>query len=149
MALGDLVQQAVHSATGVPRLYAAALRAGAGPTGALEALRISEAALRTAAAEAAGVPGRQNAVRHFLWQALLTARLGPEVATALARAQESGGTRLRDSEVDEHNNAVGQQHGAADAAELRDGSLGGAVQRLVPVALAKWDAGELVWVRPH
>lgn len=149
MAIGDLVQRAVHAATGVPRLSSAALRAGAGPAGTVEVLRISDAALRAAAVHGAGVPGRVNALRHFLWQALLTARLGEHVARAVAAAQESGSPTLRDSEVDEHNNAVGREYGAAHAAGLSEPSLGAAVDTLVPVALAKWDAGELVWVRPR
>ena len=146
MALGDLLRQAVQSSTGPARLYAAALRAGAGPAGGVEVLRISEAALRTAAAHAAGVPGRTNAVRHFLWQALLTARLGLEVARTVAEAQESGNLRPRDSRVDEHNNRVGQEYGAAHAGDLRLGPVPEALERLVPVALEKWDSGELVWV---
>lgn len=146
MAIGDLLRQAVQSSSGPARLYAAALRAGAGPAGGVEVLRISEAALRTAARHAGGVPGRTNAVRHFLWQALLTARLGLETARAVATAQEAGNLRPRDSQVDQHNNTVGQEHGAAHAAELRQGPLADALERLVPVALEKWDAGELIWV---
>lgn len=149
MAIGDLVQRAVHAATGVPRLSSAALRAGAGPGGTVEVLRISDAALRAAAVHGAGVAGRSNALRHFLWQALLTARLGEDVARAVATAQESGTPMPRDSEVDEHNNAVGREYGAAHAARLSGLSLGAAVDALVPVALAKWDADELVWVRPR
>ena len=149
LPLGDLLRQAYHAAAGPQRLYAAALRAGAGPRGAVEALRISEAALRAAGQHAGGVPGRTNAVRHFLWQALLTARLDRSTAEAIAAAQESGTERRRDSEVDHRNNTVGQEHGAAHAAELRSVPLADAVQRLVPVALAKWDSGELVWIRPH
>ena len=146
MAIGDLVRQAFHAAAGPQRIYTAALRAGAGPRGAVDALRISEAALRAAEQHAGGVPGRTNAVRHFLWQALLTARLGRSTAEAVASAQESRTERRRDSEIDHHNNAVGREHGAAHSAELRSVPLADAVERLVPVALAKWDAGELVWV---
>ena len=149
MAIGDLVRQALHAAAGPQRLYVAALRAGAGPAGGVEVLRISEAAVRAATTHGAGVPGRTNAVRHFIWQALLTARLGRQVAQAVAAAQETGSQRLKDSQVDEHNNVVGQEHGAAHAADLREGSVTAAVERLVPVALAKWDSGELVWVRPR
>jgi len=148
-AIGDLLGKAASVVSAPPRLYGAALRAGAGPRGAVEVLRISEAALRAAAAHAGGVPGRTNAVRHFLWQALLTARLGRAVAQEVANAQESGNTRLRDSEVDGHNNAAGQQYGAAHAPRLGAGPLGAAVTALVPVALEKWDAGELLWVRPR
>ncbi|MBC2933268.1 DUF6973 domain-containing protein [Nocardioides sp. zg-1228] len=143
MALGDIARQAIHAGTVVPRLYVAAVQAGLGPAGALEVLRLSRAALQIAAAQGRGVPGRANAMRHFMWQAVLTARFGVETARAIATAQESGSSARHDSRVDEHNNAVGQEYGATNAAEL-----GGtdAMRRLVPVALAKWDSGELVWV---
>jgi hypothetical protein len=147
--VGDLVRQATHTATVVPRLWSAALRSGAGPRGAVEVLRISEAALRTAAAHAGGVPGRTNAVRHFLWQAVLTARLGRKTAAEIALSQETGTTRYSDSLVDHHNNVVGQTYGAAHADELRKGPVSAAVEGLVPVALQKWDEGELVWVKPR
>jgi hypothetical protein len=148
MGFGDLVQQAIHAGTVVPRLYTAALKAGLGPSGALEVLRISQAALQAAAAQGRGVPGRTNAMRHFMWQALLTARHGREVAAAIARSQEEGTPDRADSRVDEHNNRVGQDYGEAHAAELR-GGIREVVERLVPVALAKWEADELVWLRPH
>lgn len=147
--LGRLLQQAIHTASGVPRLGSAALRAGTGPAGAVQVLRISEASLRTAAAHGSGVPGRTNAMRHFMWQALLTARFSREVARALAHAQEAGTPNRRDSQVDQHNNEAGQEYGAAHAADLRNGSVGEALALLVPVALAKWDSGELVWVSPR
>jgi hypothetical protein len=147
MAIGDLVQQAVHRASSVPRLWSAALEAGTGRRGAVEVLQISQGARRAAAIHGTGVPGRTNAVRHFLWQALLTARCGRDTARSLAAAQESGTTRPKDSEVDQHNNVVGQEYGAAHAAELRAAAIPAALERLVPVALEKWDAGELVWIR--
>jgi hypothetical protein len=148
LAIGDLARQATHWVVGPRRIYLAARRAGAGPDAALEALRISHAAA-LAARHGRGIPGRTNALRHFLWQALLTARLGVETARAVALAQEADSSRRRDSRVDHHNNVVGQEHGAAHADELREGTPRAAAQRLVPVALAKWDAGELIWVRPH
>lgn len=148
MALGDLVRQAVHSASGVPRLASAAARAGVGPAGVVQVLRISEASLRSAAAHGSGTPGRANALRHFMWQALLTARFGQHIAHSVAQAQETGTPNRRDSQVDHHNNAVGQEYGAAHP-ELRIGSIGDALSLLVPVGLAKWEAGELVWVRPQ
>ena len=149
MALGDLLDQALHSATVVPRLSAAALRAGLGPASTVEVLRISEAALRTAAAEGRGVPGRTNALRHFMWQAVLTARFGLGAARTLAAAQEAGTPSRKDSAVDEHNNAAGQTYGAEHADELKMGSPSEVMALLVPVALAKWEADELIWVRPH
>jgi hypothetical protein len=149
MGFGDLVSQAVHTATAVPRLYAAALRAGVGPVGAAEVLRISEAALRSAAAHGRGEPGRINALRHFMWQAALTARFGIAVAGPIATAQEDGSPARKDSRVDAHNNAAGQAYGAAHAEDLRVGSASDVMERLVPVALEKWAADELVWVRPR
>lgn len=148
-SLASTVQGAIHAATGVPRLYAAALRAGAGPVGATRVLAVSSGALSVAARRAAGVPGRQNAVRHFVWQALLTARHGRPLAQALADAQESGTPHAADSGVDRHNNAVGQDYGAAHVAELSAGSLPDLLETLAGVALTKWEADELVWVRPH
>lgn len=149
MGFGELVSQAVHTATAVPRLYTAALRAGVGPVGAAEVLRISEAALRSAASHGRGEPGRINALRHFMWQAAITARFGVTVARTIATAQEDGTPAHRDSEVDAHNNAVGQDYGAAHAEDLRGGSASAVMERLVPVALEKWAADELIWVRPH
>lgn len=143
------LDRAIHAATGVPRLYTAGLKAGLGPAGAFDVLRISEAALRAAAAQGRGVPGRTNAMRHFMWQALLTARFGRAAAVVVAREQEQGTPALRDSTVDQHNNAVGQDYGDAHAAELKALSTADAMTQLVPVALEKWESDELVWVRPH
>ncbi len=147
MGFGDVLQQAIHAGTGVPRLWVAATRAGLGPSAAAEVLRLSQAALQAAAAHGRGVPGRTNAMRHFMWQAALTARFGADVAGSIAAAQEAGTPNRRDSRVDEHNNAAGRAHGAAHAADLADLSPRAAMASLVPVALAKWESGELVWVR--
>lgn len=149
MGLGDVLGQAIHSATRVPRLYAAALKAGLGPGGAVQVLRISQAALQAAAVHGRGVPGRTNAMRHFMWQALLTARFGVEAARTIASAQETGTPNRTDSRVDDHNNAVGQAYGTAHAADLTAGSTSDALALLVPVALEKWEADELIWVRRH
>lgn len=147
MGFGEVVQQAIHAGTGVPRLWTAATRAGLGPSGAVEVLRISQAALQAAAAHGRGVPGRTNAMRHFMWQATLTARFGADAARSIGRAQEAGSPARRDSRVDAHNNAAGQAYGAEHAAELADLSPSEAMTSLVPVALAMWESGELVWVR--
>ena len=149
MGFGDVAQQAIHAGTGVPRLYVAALRAGLGPSGAAEVLLISRAALASAARHGRGVPGRTNAMRHFMWQAVLTARFGVEAARQVASAQEAGTPSRRDSRVDEHNNAVGQSYGTAHASELDRLSPSEAMTALVPVALAMWESGELTWVRPR
>jgi hypothetical protein len=149
MGLGDVLGQAIHSATGVPRLYAAALKAGLGPGGATQVLLISQAALQAAAMHGRGAPGRTNAMRHFMWQALLTARFGEEAATTIAAAQETGTPNRRDSRVDEHNNEVGRAYGASHAANLTAGSTSDALALLVPVALDKWESDELIWVKPR
>ena len=137
-----------HAATGVPRLYAAAIGAGLGPAGAVQVLRISEAALRTSTARGRGVPGRTNALRHFIWQAMLTAHFGRAAAGAIARAQEQGSSTARDSRVDDHNNAVGQDYGE-EHATFATGSITEAVDRLAVVGLDKWQSDELIWVEPH
>ena len=144
-----LLGSAIHAATGVPRLYAAALKAGLGASGGVEVLRISQAALQSAAAHGRGVPGRSNAVRHFMWQAALTARFGAEAARTIAVEQESGSPNRRDSQVDEHNNTVGRAYGAEHADDLAAGSASDVMTALVPVALEKWESGELVWVKPR
>ena len=147
--LGTSVASAIHSATVVPRLYTAALKAGLGPSGAFEVLQVSQAALQAAAAHGRGVPGRSNAMRHFMWQAVLTARFGVDVAQAIAVAQEAGTPSRRDSSVDQRNNAVGQAYGAEHVDDLTAGSASAAMTVLVPVALEKWESDELVWVKPR
>ena len=149
MGFGDVVQQAIHAGTGVPRLYVAATKAGLGPSGALEVLRLSQAALTSAAAHGRGVPGRTNALRHFMWQAALTARFGVDTARSIAAAQESGTPNRRDSRVDEHNNAAGQAYGAEHAEDLAGLTPSEAMASLVPVALGLWESGELIWVKPR
>ena len=149
MGLGDLLDQAIHSSTVVPRLSAAAIKAGLGPSGVFEVLRVSEAALRIAAAHGRGVPGRTNALRHFMWQAVLSARYGVDAARTIADAQEAGTPSRKDSSVDQHNNAVGQDYGASHASELQAGSASEVLTLLVPVALEKWESDELIWVKPR
>ena len=140
------LRTALHAAAGVPRLFTAALRAGAGPVGATQVVLISGGATSVAARRGRGEPGRQNAVRHFVWQALITARLGLPVARAVAEAQERGTANAADSQVDQHNNAVGQEYGAAHADDLAGGSVNAALEKLAGVALEKWAADELLWV---
>jgi hypothetical protein len=101
-------------------------------------------ALVIAEHRASGERGRSNAVRHFIWQAYVTARFGEHIARALAEAQEVGARDASDSEVDRHNNAVGQRYGRRHADEIRSGSSHAALGRLVDVALRKWEAGSLV-----
>lgn len=146
MTLGGPLRQVARAATVVPRLARAAMRAGVGPAGTVTVLRISEAAARKATTHGRGQPGRMNAMRHFIWQALITAHFGHAVAVQIGHAQEVGTPNLRDSEVDQHNNLVGQEYGAANGAELTAGSIADASALLVPVALAKWNSGELIWL---
>jgi len=148
MGVSSAFERVVHAATTVPRLYSAALAAGVGPAGAVQVLRISEAALRKSTAHGSGVPGRTNALRHFIWQAMLTARFDRSVAASIARAQEQGTPTRHDSRIDDHNNAVGQDHGEQDPT-LASGSIAAAVERLAAVGLAKWESDELTWVKPH
>lgn len=149
MGVSNAFARVAHAATGVPRLYAASIAAGLGPSGALEVVRISGSALRTAAAQGRGVPGRTNALRHFMWQALLTARFGVEAARTIAAAQEAGTPARTDSAVDAHNNAAGQAYGVAHTSELTTGSTSDVLARLLPVAMEKWESDELIWIKPH
>jgi hypothetical protein len=134
----------VHAAAGVPKLYRAARRAGLGAKGGLDVLMCSAIVLLVIAPRAAGVRGRQNAVRHFVWQALLAARHGEGVAREVARTQEEGSMQPLDSATDLRNNAIGQAYGTAHARELDGRSLRATLDELLRVGLAKWQAGELV-----
>jgi hypothetical protein len=140
------IRAAIHAASGVPRIFSAALRAGASPAQAAQVVAISAGATRVATQRGRGVPGRQNAMRHFVWQALLTARHGVDLARAIAEAQEVGTPDRRDSGVDRRNNATGQAYGAAHAVDLAGLPTREALDRLAGVALQKWASGELVWV---
>ena len=80
---------------------------------------------------------------------MLTARFGRDVARTLAATQEAGTPHHRDSSVDAHNNAAGQAYGVTHVSDLTVGSPSDACALLVPVALEKWDADELIWVRRH
>jgi hypothetical protein len=141
--LGSTVATARNVSVGAPRLYRAARQAGASPTEAIDVLAASAGALVLAARQGSGKRGRQNAVRHFTWQAVLTARHGIHVATAVADAQERGSTRLRDTAVDQRNNAAGQAWGHAHAGQLADVPLRAALDAAASAAMAKWAAGEL------
>lgn len=129
--------------SGAPRLWQAARDAGAGPGRATEVVLDSALAFSSAATGAPTHWRRQNAVRHFVWQALLTARHGEAVATAVGEAQEQGSADTRDSEVDRANNGLGRAYGTAHADELARLSRGDALARLAGVAAQKWDSREL------
>lgn len=149
ISAGQLVNAARSSAGGVPRLFRAARAAGASTTEAAAMLAASGAALAIAMRRSGRVPGRQNAVRHFIWQAYLVARYGEDVASAVGEAQESRSTDAKDSAVDQENNAVALTYAREHAEEIRAGSMHSTLERLTDVALAKWAAGELVRVRPQ
>jgi hypothetical protein len=134
---------ALHAATGVPRLYRAARHAGAGPVEAGRVLLTSAQVLLLVAPQAGGAPGRQNAVRHFVWQAALTARHGSMVARAVAAAQEEGSVDPLDSAADLRNNGVGQSYGAQHASRLAALPQRAALRELLEVGLARWRAGDL------
>ena len=141
--LGTVVATGRNASVGAPRLYRAARQAGASTTGALDVLAASAGALLVAARQGSGRPGRQNAVRHFTWQAVITARHGVHVATAVADAQERGSTRLRDTAVDQRNNAAGQAWGHAHQGELSGRPVREALDVASSAAMRKWTAGEL------
>lgn len=133
----------LRSLSQAPRLYRAARGAGASARVAGGVLLVSVVAMSTAAARSPRLFGRQNALRHFAWQACLTARYGVEVARAVAVAQERGTRRPEDTAVDEHNNEVGRKYGAEHARELRELPVRAAVARLCDVAEPMWSSGEL------
>ena len=128
---------------GAPRLSRAARRSAAPGREAVAVVAPSAAALLLAARRAPGRPARQNAVRHFAWQAVLTARHGLTLARAAADAQERGSVRPRDTAVDQRNNATGQAWGHAHEAELRSGTARAAIDRACTAALKLWDQDEL------
>jgi hypothetical protein len=137
------VRAAAHAAAGTPRLFRAARRAGAGYRQAADVLACSAVVLLVVAPRAAGVRGRQNAVRHFVWQALLSARHGDGIARGVADAQEHGSVQPLDSAADRRNNAVGQAYGTAHAGQLAGLPVRVVLRELLEVGLAKWEAGEL------
>ncbi len=133
----------LRSLSQAPRLYRAARRAGASTSDASGVLLVSVVALSTAARRSPGRFGRQNALRHFAWQACLAARYGIEIARAVAVEQERGTRRPEDTAVDEHNNEVGRRFGAEHAGELRALPVRAAIGRLCDVAEPMWRLGEL------
>jgi hypothetical protein len=145
--LSDRFTKAAQAVVGAPRVFNAARAAGASSSGAADVMAASAAAIEVAASRSDGTPGRQNAVRHFIWQAYIAGRHGAAVAEAVATAQEEGRNTPHDTRVDLHNNAVGRDYGIAHAAEVGRGSVLDALRGLAEVAEEKWAAGELVWVR--
>lgn len=65
---------------------------------------LSEPALKRAEREFPNDPGRQNALRHALWQFLLTCSFGAETAKVLGDIHEECATDACDSAIDQFNN---------------------------------------------
>ncbi len=104
-------------ARGVPSVYRAARSAGLGRR---ESVRVLEASAIVLVMARKRYPRRwraENAVRHFVWQAWLTATYGRPVAEAVGRAHEQISRDRVDSSVDRGNNALGQAYGEAHAEE--------------------------------
>ncbi len=145
----NLLKKAVKAIIGAPDLFNAAREAGASTFAAAEVVAASAAALTIAASATDETPGLQNAVRHFIWQAYIAGRHGEAVARSVATAQEKGRTTTADTRIDMHNNGVGRAYGTHHAAAIGQGSVSDALQALVPVAMAKWTADELIWIKEH
>ena len=127
----------------VPGVYGAAREAGLGRR---EAVRVVEASAYVFVLARKRYPRRwraENAVRHFVWQAWLTATYGHDVAEAVGRAHERLSTSVSDSAVDRENNRIGQEYGEAHAAEIRADAMRPAQSALADEAGRLWNAGEL------
>lgn len=127
----------------LPRILGAARGAGASTTEAAHTLALSALVLLEASRRSRGRRKRENAVRHFAWQALLASRHGTAVAERVAAANESVSTDVRDSAIDEVNNAAGRAWGETHQEELAGVSLPRAVRRAFDEAIRQWEAGEL------
>lgn len=145
----DALKKAAQAVVGAPGVFSAARDAGASTSAAADVMAASAAALQIASSASDGTPGLQNAVRHFIWQAYITGRHGEGVAKAVALAHEKARSTPRDTRIDLTNNAVGRAYGAQHAATIEHGSMTDALHALVPVAIQKWDADELIWIREH
>src|SRR4051794_13088711 len=104
---------------GVPSLYRTARAAGLGRRDALRVLEVSGRVLVLARRRYPRRWRAENAVRHFTWQAWLTATYGRGVAAAIGAAHERMATDRVDSSVDRENNLLGQQYGEEHAQRIR------------------------------
>lgn len=141
--LGTATHHVSHTAAKVPRILGAARGAGASTTDAVRLLALSTLVLLEATRRSRGRPWRENAVRHFAWQALLAARHGTSVAESVAAANEAGSTDTLDSAIDERNNAAGRAWATTHQDELTGVPLPQAVRRAFEEATRRWDVGEL------
>jgi len=141
--LGTATRNVARAVAKVPRIFGAAREAGASTTESGRTLVLSTLVLLEATRRSRGRPWRENAVRHFAWQALLTARYGTAVSEGVAAANEAGSTDARDSAIDERNNSAGRTWARKHQAELTGVPLSQAVRRAFEEAIRQWDAGEL------
>ena len=140
MNVRSLARWAVRA---VPGVYGAARDAGLGRR---EAVRVLEASAYALVLARRRYPRRwraENAVRHFVWQAWLTATYGRAVAEAVGRAHERLSSSAVDSAVDGENNLIGQEYGAEHAAEILRTAMRPAQSALADEAGRLWNAGEL------
>lgn len=130
-------------AQGVPGIYRAARGAGLGRR---DALTVLEASANAVALARSRYPRRwraENAVRHFVWQAWITATFGRPVAEAVGRAHERVSSDAKDSAVDRANNALGQAYGEAHRAEITARAMRPAQSALADEAGRLWDSRQL------
>jgi hypothetical protein len=127
----------------VPGVYRAARDAGLSRREAVRALEASAYALVLARRRYPNRWRAENAVRHFVWQAWLTATYGRDVAETVGRAHERLSSSAADSAVDGENNLIGQEYGAVHAAEIRRDAMRPALSALADEAGRLWDAGGL------
>lgn len=143
MPMPRVVRKVAHLAGRGPGVYGSARRAGASHRQALEVVAASVGALTGAARRENGERGRQNAMRHFAWQAYLAARLGQSVARHVADGYEDGSPDAADSRIDQRNNARAWQYAAAHGNEIRSLGRRAALEHLLDVAASEWSAGRL------
>ena len=135
-----LARWVVRSGSGV---YRAARSAGLGRR---EATRVLEASAYSLLLARKRYPKRwrvENAVRHFVWQAWLTATYGQQVAEVVGRAHERLSNDAADSAVDAENNRIGRAYGAAHAEEIRARAPRPALSALADEAGRLWSSGQL------
>jgi hypothetical protein len=128
---------------GVPGVYEAARAAGLSRRDSLRVLDVSGRALVLAKRRQPRHWRAENAVRHFVWQAWLTAAYGREVAESVGRAHERVASDRADSRVDRDNNRIGQEYGEGHRAAIRGDALRPALAALADEAGRLWDAGQL------
>jgi hypothetical protein len=129
-----------HAVSGV---YRAARRSGLGHRDAVRVLAASAYAVLLARRRYPRRWRAENAVRHFVWQAWLSATYGRHVAEAVGRAHEHVATDGRDSAVDQENNRIGRAYGVAHAERIRASATRPALSALADEAGHLWDAGQL------